>query len=389
MTFRAQIDAIMKIVKRETEDIRHDSDIFMIILVAPLFYAFFYGGVYVNKGEQDVPVAIVDCDHSSLSRELSRRIDASQLVKVEEETGNPGTGERLLEDGKVEGTVVIPEGFERNVLRGQGSDVTLELNTARFLVSNDMNKGITEAAMSLGSAARGGQSGSNRGLRVDVHPMFNTTETYGDFLIPAILIVILQQTFWIGISESVAKERDNRSLRTLVNDMAGGKILPAVAGKLGFYLIVFSIYAFFLYTVHLSLFSIPFRGNPLFLAALLVLFLLAVGGIGFFIASFFPRKLLALQVLGFTSYPIFLMSGYSWPTIAVPVVLRWLSNLFPMTPFLAASTRILQMNAGVTDVLPETAHMIMLAIVGWGLSAWRLKSLVAHEVVPAQFEGAA
>jgi ABC-2 type transport system permease protein len=389
MTFRSQINAVVKIAKREIEDIRHDSDIFMIILVAPLFYAFFYGGVYVNKGEHDVPVAVVDCDHSSLSRELSRRIDATQLVKVVEETGDPGIGERLLEDGKVEGAVVIPEGFEKDVLRGQGSDVMLELNTARFLVSNDMNKGITEAAMSLGNTPRGGQAGSNRGLRVDVHPMFNTTETYGDFLIPAILIVILQQTFWIGLSESVAKERSSGSLGGLVENMAGGRILPALAGKLVFYLIVFSAYAFFLYTVHLSVFSIPFRGSPTLLAALLLLFLLAVGGVGFFIASFFPRKLLALQVLGFTSYPIFLMSGYSWPAIAVPGLLRGLSQLFPMTPFLAASTRILQMNAGVTDVLPETIHLIMLLILGWGLSAWRLRTLVAQEHSSARAEGAA
>ena len=383
MKITDQLRSITSIVKREAEIIRRDSDIFMIILVAPLFYAFFYGAVYLEKGENDVPIAVVDCDRSPLSRELARRIDAHQLVKVVEETGDMGRAERFLEEGSVEGTVVIPEGFEKDVVRGQGSDVTLELNTARFLVSNDMNKGITEAALSLGSEVGKNRPRPGGSLRVEVRPMFNTTETYGDFLIPAILVVILQQTFWIGLSESVARERSEGSLKGLVTGLARGKLVPAVAGKLGFYLLVFAAYAFFLYTVHYSLFSIPFRGSPFLFAGLLMLFLLAVGGVGFFIASFFPRKLLALQVLGFTSYPIFLMAGYSWPTIAIPGILRGLSMAFPMTPFLAASTRVLQMGGGFGDVVPEALHLAVLAGFGWGLSVWRLKSLARDDGAPA------
>ena len=90
MRITGQLRSIGSIMRREAEIIRRDSDIFMIILVAPLFYAFFYGAVYLEKGESDVPVAIVDCDRSPLSCELARRIDAHQLVKVVEATGDHG-----------------------------------------------------------------------------------------------------------------------------------------------------------------------------------------------------------------------------------------------------------------------------------------------------------
>lgn len=372
MRSREYIRTIRAVVRREVEIVRRDTDLFLIVLVAPLFYAFFYGAIYMEKGETDVPVVVVDCDHSVLSRELLRRIDALQLVKVAAETGDVGDGERMLEEGVVEGIVVIPGGFGRDVTRGRGGDLKLELNTSRFLVSNDMNRGITDAALTLGSEMNRTGPG---GLRVDMRPMFNTTETYGDFLIPAILIVILQQAFWIGLSESVAKERETGSLRGLVTDAARGHALLAVAGKSGFYLIVFAAYGFFFYTVHFSLFSLPFRGNALLFASLLCLFLLAVGGVGFFIGTFFPKKILALQVLGFTSYPIFLMTGYSWPFMAIPPVLQGLAMTFPMTPFLSASTRVLLMGAGAGDVIPEVLHLVALILVGWGLSVWRLKRL--------------
>jgi len=365
MNLRELLRAFASIAAREAERIRHDTDILLIILVAPLFYAFFYGAVYVEKGEQDVPVVIVDGDRTPLSRELARRIDAHQLVRVAGETGDLHAGERVIETGEAEGVVVIPEGFAKGVATGRGGDVTLELNTTRFLVSNDMNRGITEACRSLSGAKGGGP------LRVEVLPMFNTTESYGDFLIPGILVVILQQTMWIGLAESLGKEREAGTLSG-VKLQAGGRGWLVIAGKLSVYVTIFAAFSLFLYTVHFSLFAIPFRGSPLLFAGVLLLFLCAAGSVGFFVATFFPKKILALQILGFTSYPIFLMTGYSWPSIAMPECLRVVAMAFPMTPFLGASTRILEMGAGPAEVAREAVHLVVLIVLGWGLSVWRI-----------------
>jgi hypothetical protein len=90
--------------------------------------ASFFVGLMISSLVRDRMLA------TEVARELARRIDAHQLIKFVEETGDMGRAERLLEEGRVEGAVVIPEGFEKDIVRGQGSDVTLELDTARFLV---------------------------------------------------------------------------------------------------------------------------------------------------------------------------------------------------------------------------------------------------------------
>jgi len=141
-------------------------------------------------------------------------------------------------------------------------------------------------------------------LRIDVKPLFNTTETYGDFLIPGILALILQQTLLMGLSESIAKEREAGTMGDLFAT-AGRSMWALMSGKGAFYLALFSAYAFFFYTVNFQVFSIPFRGSALALAILTMIFLLSVVYLSLFLSSFFHRKMIALQILGFTSYPIF------------------------------------------------------------------------------------
>jgi ABC-2 type transport system permease protein len=113
---------------------------------------------------------------------------------------------------------------------------------------------------------------------------------------------------------------------------------------------------------------------------LTILFLFAVIYFSVFIASFFKRKIIALQVLAFTSYPIFLSSGYSWPMQAMPLPLQALAQFYPITPFLAGYTRIAQMGAGWGDVTKELLHLLILVGVGFIASHWRMKVVIQKEL---------
>ncbi len=216
-------------------------------------------------------------------------------------------------------------------------------------------------------------------LRADIKPMFNTSETYGDFLIPALLVIILQQTLLIALSETFAKERENGTMETVF--LAANKsVWGFIHGKIAFYMILFGSYALFFFTLNFDIFHIPFRGSAAALATLTILFLLAVTYLGVFIASFFKRKIIALQVLSFTSYPIFLSCGYSWPMQAMPLPLQLLAQCYPTTPFLAGFTRITQMGAGIVDVHREIFHLLVLVIAGFFISHWRLSVVLKKEL---------
>jgi ABC-2 type transport system permease protein len=151
---KEKLSAFWAVVRREAHIIRHDVDIVTIILVAPLFYAFFYGSVYWYKGEHDVPIAVVDMDNSATSRLLTRNLDSHQYIAIAQSLRDVGSAERAIESNDVQGAVFIPAGFEASLKSGKGADLKVYLNTSRFLVSNDLNKGINEVVLTMAAGAR-------------------------------------------------------------------------------------------------------------------------------------------------------------------------------------------------------------------------------------------
>ncbi|MFA5404998.1 MAG: ABC transporter permease [Ignavibacteria bacterium] len=374
-----------KVLRRELSLITHDKDIIIIILIAPIFYALFYNSIYINKTEKDVPVAVVDMDNSAFSRNFIRRLDAHELASVNTVTGDVCEAQRLLNQMKVQGVIIISKDAEINLQLKKGTTLVANLNTTRFLVSNDINKAVNEVAFSFGNEYRqiyfqniGYNSNEAKELiepvKGDIRPMFNTVETYGEFLIPGLLALILHQTLMIGLSESVAKEREEKKLKELY-DASGRNTLIAIAGKGTFYFLMFGAYAYFFYVVTFSMFKINFLGS---VSAVIVMTALLIISAIFFciiISSFFKKKILSLQLLAFTSYPIFLISGYVYPFHSLPVFLQYVANCLPTTPYLSAFVRLTQCGADWSNIMPQFYHLLIITGIMGLLSLVRMKVL--------------
>lgn len=384
-----RLTGMWSVLKREVKTILKDRNIFTVVLFAPLFYTFFYCTIYINKNETDVDITIVDMDHSKTSETMIKEMDASSILKIVKVTGNFEEAKKDLYNFKTHGIVYIDKDFEKLLKNGKGADLKAYLNTTRFLISNDINKAITEIAVNAGIKMRikffelagyniNQAKGAVEPLRIDLRNMFNTTDSYGDFMIPAILILILQQTLLIGLAESVAKERENNTIKELFNT-ANGSPWALIIGKAGFYLMLFSAYTFFFFTYIFNLYSERLEGSNTALILLTLLFLLAVTFISIFVSSFFKKKILSIQFFVFLSQPLFLISGYSWPLLSMPLPIQYLSGLLPSTAYFQAFVRISTMGAGFYDVLPEIKTLFILAAAGLILTRWRIKVLVSKE----------
>lgn len=374
---------------REVRRIKGDFNILAVVLLAPLFYAFFYGSIYGLKGEQDVPVAVVDMDRSADSRQFIRALDAHKLVKVSEQSSDYGQAIDLLMEMKVHAILLIPEEYSESIKLRRGAYVTLYLNTSRFLIANDINKAVNEVGERLGGNLRMQffqQAGYSRDqalalvdpLRLEQKALFNPLDSYGDFLIPGLLVLIIQQTMLIGLSESIAKEREKKTLLDLFR-ISGNSTWATMSGKGYFYLLLYMAYSFFFFVVHFRIFAIPFRGSVVTLGVVTGIFLLSVIYWSQFISSFFSKKIVSMQFFVFTSYPVFLLSGYSWPLQSMPVYLQVISNCIPSTPYLHAFIRITQMGASWMHIQNEVLHLLVIAVLGLLLSRVRLKYLVRQE----------
>lgn len=382
---RTALRAIAKVFRREVRLITHDADIILVVLVSPLLYALLFGAIYLHKTEEDVPIVVIDNDHTEMSRLLIRSLDAHQSIRVESVATDLAQARSDLERMRCEGALFIPDGFERSLKYGVGSDLHVSLNTSRFLISNDLNRAITEVTSTLAAGvkiryfeAKGYSSEqalqAAEPLQVDTRQLFNPVGSYGDFFLPGLLMLIIQQTMLIGLAESIAKERNERTLASLLRE-SDGSVLAAVLGKGVCYLVVFGAYALFFFAVVFPFYRIPVEGSVVALAVSTLLLLITVIPIAIFVSSFFESKVHAIQFLAMSSIPIFLLSGYSWPTEAMPALLRWISQLIPTTPYLHAFVRISQMGAGWTQVQGEILQLFLLAVIWMAVCLWRMRHI--------------
>lgn len=379
------MNTILQLVKREIGLIIPDRNLISVLLIAPLFYSFFYGSIYFNKVETDVPVVVIDQDQSTTSRKFIRMLDASQLVSVSEDACDMNTAKKKIISGEAQAIVFIPTNFEAELKSGKGSDIKSFLNTSHFLISNDINKAVNEVAATLSAGIRlkyFQTQGYNfeqakeliEPVKVEIRPMFNFTESYGDFLIPSVLIIVLHQTLLLGLSESVAKEREQNTLSSLFSS-AGNKITTAIIGKGFLYIILYSVYAAFFFSVNFYVFKLPFNGSTSAFVISTLLMLTAVVFMSIFISSFFERKIIAIQFLTLSSYPVFLISGYSWTFDALPLPIKALAGLIPFTPYSNAVIKLTMMEGRFENVYPQMIHLFILALLFFAAAYYRMNHL--------------
>ena len=350
---------------REAKLVAKDHSLLLTLLIAPLLYAFFYGSIYSYKTEEEVPIAVVDEDHTGLSRLMIQQIDNTQMVHVAAITNLAAAKESLLH-GDVQGFLYIRAGIEKKVLSLQQTNMVLAVNAARFLPSSDVMGTITQVGLTVGAGVRLQylqKKGMNTEaslqevmpLKPDFRPLFNNRTDYGTFLLPGLLAMILQQTLLLGLAGGVAAERQRGSLFYEEKNPSS-----ALWGKGLFYFILFSCYAFFFLTVNFGVLDLGLRGNPWELGIVTALFLLSLIPMGIFIGLLFRSQLLCTQLMAFSTYPIFLITGYTWPIQQLPEALKAISGILPITPFLSLYQGIVQQGAHISDRMPELFHLCAL-----------------------------
>ncbi|HWV71899.1 MAG TPA: ABC transporter permease [Pseudosphingobacterium sp.] len=373
---------ILRIFLREVAMIPKDHSLLLTLLIAPLLYAFFYGSIYINKEEENVKLGLVDDDNTSLSRLLAQHINNSPVVEIIQ-FSNLGDAKEQMYRGNCQGYLYIPAKTENNLLSLKQANVVMGVNAARFLPSSDLLLNVQQICLTVGAGVRLQYFEKSKGLstesamqqvmpiNLDYRPLFNERSSYGAFLLPGLLALILQQTLLIGLSESTAAERQHAR----IGSWAKFGVSNAIWGKGLFYLLLYGAYGFFFLNINFSLLNLPMRANSWELAFLMFIFILTLIPLAQLIGLCFKSQLICLQVMAFSTYPIFLITGYVWPFESLPLVVQGISNLLPTTPFLKIYVNLVQGGGALQDNYSPLLHLITLFAFYSILCFWRLRKL--------------
>lgn len=353
--------------------ILHDKGALLLLLIAPLVYGFFYPWPYGAQIVTRVPVAVVDLDHSSLSRQIARFAQASPRLDVVLVSADERAAQQALWRGEIEGYAILPPDLKRKVLRGENAVVPVEGNGAYLLLDKTVLTGFAETMgtvsagieiRKLQAQGQGGRLAAARRSPVNAQlvALFNPDEGYGNYVVPAMALLIVQQTLLMGAALLTGTMVEAGTHRA---GAAGW--LGRIAALSSFGMFAGALYFGWIFSIH----GYPRGGNPWGALVLLLVFIPAVAAAGALAGLAFRNRERAMQVLLFTSIPMAFLSGFSWPSQALPEVLQWMRWLIPSTSGIQAALRLNQMGAPLAGVAPYLAVLAGLgAVFLAGLWIW-------------------
>ncbi|MBQ5943796.1 MAG: ABC transporter permease [Bacteroidales bacterium] len=355
----------------ELKQIFSDWGVMLIFFVAGLAYPLLYNVVYLNGILNDTPVAVVDEAACSQSREFIRQIDATREVEVAYKCINMDEAQRLMQERKVKGIILFPRDFGDKLARMETAVLSVYADMSSFLyyknalmatnfVMLDNIRSIQiERYEALGYTAQEASQLTQPLLYEENNP-YNRAFSYNIFLVTAILLIIIQQTMFYGMSLLAGTQREkNNSFASLPDRLSGHGVGRVVLGRGMAYWLVYVAVGLYIAFIVPAIFGLPQRGN--FFDILLLLLFFVTDCVLFsetWSVMISRRETVFVLFLAISPICLFL-TGTSWPTISFSGFWKIFSYIFPSTFGVQA---FLNMNSAGGDLSAATTQIFALSV---------------------------
>ena len=367
-----------------------DEGVLIFFLLVPILYPLLYSWAYSNELVREVPVAVVDLSHSHQSREFIREFDATPDAKVAYYCNSLDEARALVGKQVVHGVLYFPTDFQTNVLRMEQSHVGVYCDMSLMLAYKAIFQSAQAVASNMSSKMQIALSGnytdredqiSTKPLEFEEVPVFNPTGGYGSFLIPGVLILIIQQTMLLGIGLAAGTARESNRYHDLVPvSRHYNGIFRIVLGKSMAYFMIYAVIAAYLTIIvpRLLGFTSLLSGAPLL--ALMVPYILSCIFFGMMLSCLVRYRENVILLVVFTSLPFLFLSGISWPQSSIPGAWRSIATLLPSTFGIRGFIRINGMGATLSDIRLEYQALWVLTLVYFFATClvYRFQIIAAH-----------
>lgn len=381
---------IIQIWMTEMNEIIHDKGILIFIIFVPLCYPLLYSYVYTNEVVREVPFAVIDDNNSSSSREFIRKMDATPDAKLVAHCNSVEEARQLLKESKIYGVVHIPKTFTYDIWRGEQTTVGLYCSMSSLLyykslllaannVSLDMNRDI-KVEQHLHPTTREDEKISRMPIEYDYVSLYNPQSGFAAFLIPPVLMLIIQQTLFLGIGMSMGNQREKCLARMLPKRKWYRRPFDIVTGKAIFYFMLYLLMAIYMYTAVTRWFGLPNLVDYYVFLQFIVPYILACIFMAMVLSVLVYRREDCIMLFVFLSVPLLFMSGISWPSSEIPTIWKYVSWLFPSTFGMNGYLRIMGNGASIADIRHEYiglwCQVVVYATLACIMYRFRLKAIV-------------
>ena len=341
----------------EMRSIFTDLGVMMLFFIASLLYPLLFAAIYKNETVSNVPVAIVDESSSQESRRMTRKLDATPELVAAYRCCTMAEAERLMKSHAVRGVVYFPRDYAERLAKGETARIGLFCDMSSFLFYRTVNSAAQMVMLDemreiklchYHEAGLTGEAAEDQltPVRYDDVKLFSPAGGFESFLVPALLVLVVFQTFFLGICilMGTANERRRRGCCTEKG------VHRVVIGRTLTYLLLYIPVCAIDLVLLPRLFGLPCVGRLGDIVLFLLPFLLSSIAFFFTIATVVRERDTGILVFIFFSLVLMFSSGIVWPTCNMPDIWRWMSYLFPSTHGMEGFVRINSMGARLGQV---------------------------------------
>ncbi|MEM9189440.1 MAG: ABC transporter permease [Myxococcota bacterium] len=367
---------VWALASKEVRHLLRDSRSLYLALGMPVLLLLLFG-FGMSFDIDRLPIAFVDHDRSAASIELRRRFVANDDFVYAGLADSAAEAEGLLVGHRAAAVLVIDQGFERAVVRGE--EVSLQL-----LVDGADNNTATQAqakaellarVFGLGVTARA-PSRTTAPLEARTFSRFNPSGQSAVFLVPGVAAYVLAMVAVLLTALTVSREWERGSMAQLFATPVSR--LEIVIGKLLPYMVIGALAVLLSLAVGMWVFDVPFRGSAFALSVLSLLFLAGMLGQGLLVSVVARDQMVATQVGTMTSMlPSMLLSGFVFPIENMPPVLQYVSYAIPARYYVDSLRGILLRGNGLGELWTEALLLAAFAALMIVLSTARFRRTIA------------
>lgn len=365
--FRQLIDVYC----REFRLVIHDQGLLIFFLFLPLAYPIIYSLIYNPELVRDVKMIVVDHDRSALSRELVRNLDATQEAWVIGYAPDLLEARRAMADKKCFSILEIPEGFGRKIGAGEQGNAVLFCEMSLLLRYRGFLVASTNVSQAMGAelltekinAVVPLASTITDGDLMPIHniSMGNISSGFDSFIMPGVLVLILQQSIVLaaGMAGGAKRERPSLIGYNGVNDAPS--VAMTMCGQMLCYGTIMAVPTIYIAHYVPLMFSFPMAGNFWEIIAFLFPMCVASVALGFCLQGIVWERESVFVIWVVTSVIFLFLSGLTWPRYAMSPFWHFVGSCVPATWGLEGFIRMNSNGASLSQVSNDYIHLWILA----------------------------
>ncbi len=360
----------LQTLQQEFRTVFSDVAIVLTIFGGVILYSFLYPQPYAHESVSSLPVSVVDYDKSDKSRDLVFKLDATPQILVKREDLSEEDAKAALLRGDIKAIIIIPAHFKRDISLKKSPTIALGADSSYFLIFG----GVLEAAMkSILTESASIKIGTKLTQNIPIEAakkeytpyvlktinLFNKNNSYTQYVIPAVFVLILQQTMLIGLAILGGGVRERAYKHYNYNTST----LNIMASHFIIFFSIFFIHLLFYFGFSFEYFGVTHLAQMGDLLKFSFAFLVATVFFGIFLGSIFSSREIATPVILFSSLPLVFSAGFVWPLEALPEWLRVISNFIPSTPAIEGFLKLNQMGASFDMILDNYVILLIQATI--------------------------